>query len=142
MRDRFNGRKTQKKKDHITSFIRGVISSEKRCVRKAEEGRVCLIHPGMNDAPSLDFIQYIVKYMNKFDDDANDASHGETKDGGRPRDKDGDDDDIVVRLPLHELSRTSPASASRYAFPTVREVHTQFVNSNVLKTAHLFNRIF
>ena len=32
----------------------------------------------MNDAPSLDFIQYIVKYMNKFDDDANDASHGET----------------------------------------------------------------
>ena len=98
------------------------------------------IHPGMNDAPSLDFIQYIVKYMNKFDDDANDASHGETKDGGRPRDKDGDDDDIVIRLPLHQLSRTSPASASRYAFPTVREVHTQFVNSNVLKTAHLFNR--
>ena len=43
------------------------------------------------------------------------------------RDKDGDDDDIVIRLPL-QLSRTSRASASRYAFPTVREVHTQFVN--------------
>ena len=122
LRDRFNGRKTQKKKDHITSFIRGVIS-EKRCVRKAEEGRVCLIHPGMNDAPSLDFIQYIVKYMNKFDDDANDASHGETKDGGRPRDKDGDDDDIVIRLPLHELSRTSPASANgKRSTHTVRKL--------------------
>ena len=136
LRDRFNGRKTQKKKDHITSFIRGVIS-EKRCVR---EERTRLDNIGKNDAPSLDFIQYIVKYINKFDDDANDASHGETRDGGRPRDKDGDDDDIVIRLPLHELSRTSPASASRYAFPTVRKVHTQFVNSNVLKTAHLFNR--
>ena len=136
LRDRFNGRKTQKKKDHITSFVRGVIS-EKRCVR---EERTRLDNPGMNDAPSLHFIQYIVKYINKFDDDANDASHGETRDGGRPRDKDGDDDDIVIRLPLHQLSRTSPASASRYAFPTVRKVHTQFVNSNVLKTAHLFNR--
>ena len=41
LRDRFNGRKTQKKKDLFTSFIRGVIS-EKRCVRNAEEGFVCL----------------------------------------------------------------------------------------------------
>ena len=82
LRDRFNGRKTQKKKDHITSFIRGIIQ---RSVALGKRGRVGLIHPGMNDAPSLDFIQYIVKYMNKFDDDANDASHGETKDGRRPR---------------------------------------------------------
>ena len=126
------------KKRRITLLVLSVaLSSEKRCVR---EERTRLDNIGKNDAPSLDFIQYIVKYINKFDDDANDASHGETKDGGRPRDKDGDDDDIVIRLPLHELSRTSPASASRYAFPTVRQVHTQFVNSNVLKTAHLFNR--
>ena len=124
------GVKLKKRRITFLVLIRGV----------GKRGRVCLIHPGMNDAPSLDFIQYIVKYMNKFDDDANDASHGETKDGRRPRDKDGDDDDIVIRLPLHELSRTSPASASRYAFPTVRQVHTQFVNSNILKTAHLFNR--
>ena len=126
------------KKRRITLLVLSVaLSSEKRCVR---EERTRLDNIGKNDAPSLDFIQYIVKYINKFDDDANDASHGETRDGGRPRDKDGDDDDIVIRLPLHQLSRTSPASASRYAFPTVRKVHTQFVNSNVLKTAHLFNR--
>ena len=54
----------------------------------------------MNDAPSLDFIQYIVKYMNKFDDDANDASYAETKDCERHERREG-----RASTPLRPMSK-------------------------------------